>query len=60
MGCFGSEHFAQMPFAEAYVRPFKMTYRARREAQAHIPEGIVLWGIGEDAEFLAKNIEERS
>jgi hypothetical protein len=31
-----------------------MTYRARREAQAHISEGIVLWGIGEDAEFLAK------
>lgn len=58
MGCLGSEHFTQMPFAEA--RPFKMTYRARREAAAHIPGGIVLWGIGEDAEFLARNIEERS
>jgi hypothetical protein len=44
MGYIWSEHFTQMPLAEAYVDPHKMTYRARREPQAYIPEGIV-WRI---------------
>jgi hypothetical protein len=44
MDYFWSERFTQMPAAEAYMDPHKMTYRARREAQAYIPEGIV-WRI---------------
>jgi hypothetical protein len=40
IGDFWSEHFTQMPFAEAYVDPHKMTYRVRREAQAYILKGL--------------------
>jgi len=44
MGYFWFEHFTQMSFADAYVDPHKMTYRACQEARAHILEAIV-WRI---------------
>ena len=53
MGYIWSEHFTQMPLAEAYVDPHKMTYRARREAQAYIPEGIV-WRIVASAQRVPR------
>jgi hypothetical protein len=35
MGYFWSEHFTQMPFAEAYVDPHKMTFIARAGRRKH-------------------------
>ena len=40
MGYFCSEHFTQMPFAEAYVDPHKMTYRARRGRKHTFLKGL--------------------